>query len=87
MQADKRILEEINNKIKAAGSPNLPLGEIPGIGPEGVRLIQEILDRDYNTTLDPEWRSRSPMKQLERSLRGGYRQQGNYDEDQFDIDM
>ena len=87
MQADKRILEEINNKIKAAGSPNLPLVEIPGIGPEGVRLIQEILDRDYNTTLAPGWRSRSPMKQLERSLRGDYRQQGNYDEDQFDIDM
>lgn len=87
MKEDKRILEEINNKIKAAGSPNLPLVEIPGIGEEGVQQYIEIRDRDYNTTIDPRSRSRSPMKQLDSSLRGDYRQPRNYDEDPFDIDM
>jgi hypothetical protein len=95
MQADKRILEEINNKIKAAGSPNLPLVEIPGIGPEGVRLIQEILDRDYNAIIDPRTRSQNrtyidPMDRLDRGLSGHFWPQGSsreYVDDEFDIDM
>ena len=87
MKEDKRILEEMNNKIKAAGSPDLPLVEIPGIGEEGVRQYIEIRDRDYNTTIVPRSRSRSPMEQLESSLRGDYRPPGNYGEDPFEIDM
>jgi hypothetical protein len=87
MEEDKRILEEINNKIIAAGSPNLPLVEIPGIGEEGVRQYIEIRDRDYNTTMDPGSRSLSPMERLESSLRGDDRPLGNYEEDLFEIDM
>ena len=94
MQADKRILEEINNKIKAAGSPNLPLVEIPGIGPEGVRLIQEILDRDYNAIIDPRTRSQNrtyidPMDRLDRGLSGHFWPQGSsreYVDDEFEVD-
>ena len=92
MKDDKRILEEINNKIKAAGSPNVPLVEI--IGEEGVQQYIAIRDRNYNAIIDPRTRSQNrtyidPMDRLDRGLSGHFWPQGSsreYVDDEFEVD-